>query len=131
MRKQVLLIGVFAILLSGCNGQDQQPADDQMMAEEENVTPVVEEETTTNTETVIGEASVLLHIQTNEDFNASDCDSFTKPDVKNKCLSKAYLKQATEEGKRDLCNEIPNEDIKQECFTYFDSSKDSDGNLDR
>ncbi len=110
MRKQVLFIAIFAILLSGCNAQ--QAADDSNTMENENVTPVVEDTlnvSDTNTNEAVDQDLINrrkeeddLNNKTQKDLDEfynnlegplkmEDCEKLTNPALKDGCIESVNL----------------------------------------
>lgn len=122
MRKQVLFIAIFAILLAGCNAQQQ--TNDQNVMEDENVSPVVEETTETP---VLNEGSDEKElVDTLKDIESERMES--------KKLQEEQEAAANDQIQKDLdllgsfkgeptesdCNKIITPDIKSACLELLE-----------
>jgi len=130
MRKQVLFIAIFAIILSGCNGQ---PATEQPTDTSDNVTPV---ETTTPADTpitvsdeefdfeVVDQKAKSVKKQDQKDkFEAAiekseslnDCNAIEDEYYQNLCTDIVARELAFKNLDAKLCENISSSDEVQDC----------------
>lgn len=120
MRKQVLFIALFAILLSGCT-----PTDDVMMGDDENIVPVVEEAAVVEENTAAsGEV---------EDFQTT-MQEINNVNIENKKIQLEQDKAEDEQMQKELdllgsfngtpsesdCNKLNLMDLKLACMELIE-----------
>lgn len=117
MKKPVILIALFAILLSGCNGQEQ--SDQEKMEQDETITPAVEENIEPSEIEAGSESSELEEILNDIEIEQTERDYLREQEqaAENEQIQKDMDLLGTFNGEptKSDCDKLTHPDVKLAC----------------
>jgi PBP1b-binding outer membrane lipoprotein LpoB len=124
MRKQVLFIAIFAIFLTGCNGQQQQTDEPELV--DDNVVPMAEETNVLQEDQLVEEYDLnadlqkVSKIKDSENKTVEDCAELIDETLKINCETDVYQFMALETRDESYCNKIQVPDDKSTCLALLE-----------